>query len=418
MRRRAGAQKSVGAGDAGDWMQLGTAEHSQPRERPEKTRSGARSLHGTCQLSFQASGGEEEITLRYRQTAELRLVFAEPSSSLPTCQAKRHIVFLKTHKTASSSVLNLLHRYGDRNRLIFALPFKHQFDYPSLFHRHSVKGYDSPMRPTYDIICHHMRFKLSEVQKVMPSDSFYFTILRDPATVAESAFSYYRSLSPAFKKAPNFTAFISHPSHYYQQGVTNHHYAHNLLWFDLGYDPDALFTEDLARAVAQTVERTFKLVLLTEHFDESMILLKEELCWELDDVETFKLNMREASRPLEQREVEQLRAWNSLDWYLYSYFNRTFWEKVERFGSEKMDNEVKRLSERRQQLAELCLDSLEPVRPEDIKGDGIEPYQSGEQKILGWDVKTKLSLQDHLRCIQMVTPELQYINLLRGVLTE
>ncbi|XP_075062603.1 galactose-3-O-sulfotransferase 4 [Mixophyes fleayi] len=351
---------------------------------------------------------------RFPQTAELHSVFAVPPSSSRTCQAKRHIVFLKTHKTAGSTILNLLHRYGDKNGLIFALPFKYQFNYPNLFHSRRVKGYSFPIRPQYDILCHHMRFNLPEVRKVMPSDSFYFTILRDPATMAESSFSYYRSVSSAFKKAPNFKAFISHPSHYYRQGERSNQYARNLLWFDLGFNPDAPFTEDLARAGVHAVEGTFKLVLLSEYFDESMIFLKEELCWDLDDVVTFKLNIRGSSRPLEQREVEQLRAWNSLDWYLYSHFNRTFWEKVEHFGRVKMDNEVRRLRERRQQLAEFCLDGLEPVRAEDIKEEAIKPFQFGQEKILGWAVRKNLAPDVRTHCVQMVTPELQYKDLLHA----
>ncbi|XP_075061125.1 galactose-3-O-sulfotransferase 4-like [Mixophyes fleayi] len=349
---------------------------------------------------------------RFPQTAELHSVFAVPPSSSRTCQAKRHIVFLKIHKTAGSTVLNLLHRYGDKNGLIFALPSKAHFNYPNLFHSRSVKGFNSPIRPRYDILCHHMRFNRPEVWKVMPPDSFYFTIIREPAKMAESAFSYYRFMSPAFKKAPNFTAFISHPSHYYKKGERSNQYARNLLWFDLGYKPDVPFTEDLARAGVQAVEMTFNLVLLAEYFDESMIFLKEELCWELDDVVTFKLNIRGASRPLGKREVEQLRAWNALDWYLYSHFNRTFWEKVYHFGKVKMDNEVRKLRERRQQLAEFCLERLEPVRAEDIKEKLLKPYQSGQDKILGWAVRKNLPPYVRIGCVKMVTPELQYMNLL------
>ncbi|XP_075060985.1 galactose-3-O-sulfotransferase 2-like [Mixophyes fleayi] len=321
-------------------------------------------------------------------------------------------MFLKTHKTAGSTILNLLHRYGDRNRLNFALPFRHQFKYPNLFHSRSVKGFIASTRQQYDILCHHMRFHLPEVQKVMPSDSFYFTIIRDPAKMAESAFSYYRFVSSAFKRARQFKAFVSNPSRYYHQRARSNQFARNLLSFDLGYNPDAPFTEALAKAQVREVEKTFNLVLLTENFDESMILLKEELCWELDDVVTFKLNMRGASVPLEQRDVDQLRAWNALDWYLYSHFNRTFWEKVESFGKVKMDNEVRKLRERRQQLSELCLERLVPVGAEDIKEELLKPYQAGQEKILGWAVRKNLPPYVRTDCVKMVTPELQYMELL------
>ena len=43
------------------------------------------------------------------------------------------------------------------------------------------------------------------------------------------------------------------------------------------------------------------LVLIVEYFDESLILLKRELCWELDDVVYFKLNQR--SQEYKQTEI-------------------------------------------------------------------------------------------------------------------
>ncbi|XP_066449878.1 galactose-3-O-sulfotransferase 4 isoform X2 [Eleutherodactylus coqui] len=349
---------------------------------------------------------------RSHQISQLRLMTVEPQPSYRTCRPRRHIMFLKTHKTAGSTILNLLHRYGERNGLFFALPYKYQFNYPSSFHSYRVKGYNASSRPHYDIMCHHMRFNYPEVRKVMPPDTFYFTILRDPATMAESSFSYYRVVSSAFKKAPNFKAFISHPSHYYRQGERSNHYARNPLWFDLGFNSDAPFTETYANAGIRAVEDTFNLVLLAEHFDESMILLKEELCWNLDDVVTFKMNSRETSRTLYREDIQRLRAWSALDWYLYSHFNRTFWNKVEHFGRAKMDNEVRKLKERRQFLAKLCIEGSEPVGAEQIKEEAIKPFQFGQEKILGWPVRNDLPPEVRMRCVRMVTPELQYKDIL------
>ena len=42
--------------------------------------------------------------------------------------------------------------------------------------------------------------------------------------------------------------------------------------------------EDLAEKI--------NLVLIMEYFDESLILLKRELCWDLDDIVYFKFNQR------------------------------------------------------------------------------------------------------------------------------
>lgn len=64
-------------------------------------------------------------------------------------------------------MLSLLHRYGDRHGLRFALPARYQFGYPRLFQASRVKGYHPEgggTQPPFDILCHHMRFNLKEVR--------------------------------------------------------------------------------------------------------------------------------------------------------------------------------------------------------------------------------------------------------------
>ena len=55
------------------------------------------------------------------------------------CHQQENIVFLKTHKTASSTIQNIFFRYGLKNSLRFALPEKgwksHLLGYPSPFQR-------------------------------------------------------------------------------------------------------------------------------------------------------------------------------------------------------------------------------------------------------------------------------------------
>lgn len=90
-----------------------------------------------------------------------------PRLALPSCSPRQRLVFLKTHKSGSSSVLSLLHRYGDRHGLRFALPARYQFGYPRLFEASRVKGYrpqGGGTQPPFHILCHHMRFNLKEVR--------------------------------------------------------------------------------------------------------------------------------------------------------------------------------------------------------------------------------------------------------------
>nr|XP_033781224.1 galactose-3-O-sulfotransferase 4 isoform X2 [Geotrypetes seraphini] len=338
----------------------------------------------------------------------------EVPSDMKTCQPKEHIMFLKTHKTASSTILNILHRYGDHHNLTFALPIRYQFGYPYLFHSRRVKGFSPDRKQNYHILCHHMRFNLLEVNKVMPKDSFFFSIIRDPVTMAESSFTYYKNASPAFKKVPSFEVFVDNPLMYYNPNKMNNHYARNMLSFDFGFDHNAQFNTTYAKRIVSNVERTFQLILFSEYFDESLVLLKEALCWELDDMVAFKLNFRskDSVHTLSPQTVEKLKEWNALDWYLYMHFNRTFWQKVEQFGWERMREEVLQLQKKQQELMKECLQGDKPVEANNIQDDSIRPFQYGQAKILGWVLKPDLDPLVKERCKRIITPELQYKDML------
>uniref|UniRef100_K7G7N8 Galactose-3-O-sulfotransferase 4 n=2 Tax=Pelodiscus sinensis TaxID=13735 RepID=K7G7N8_PELSI len=322
---------------------------------------------------------------------------------------RRHIVFLKTHKTGSSTIVNLLHRFGESHGLRFALPPRYQLGYPQPFQARRVKGY-RPGGPTFDILCHHMRFNLPEVQKVMPPDSFYFSIVRDPGALAESAFSYYRAVAPAFRRAGSLAQFLSAPEHFYDPNERGNHYARNLLWFDFGLAPPAKLGPKAVQEVLAWLERTFPLVLLTEHFDESLVLLREALCWAEADMDAFRHNGRspQAVRPLAPAQAAQLRNWNALDWQLYTHFNRSFWRRVEAFGLDRLRAEVARLQERRRELAGRCLQGGGPVEAAGIPDEHIRPFQFGQAQILGYALRPGLGPTDRQLCTRMVTPELQY----------
>ncbi|NXN22775.1 G3ST2 sulfotransferase, partial [Nycticryphes semicollaris] len=325
---------------------------------------------------------------------------------------RTHLVFLKTHKTGGSSVVNLLHRFGEARGLRFALPHRYQFGYPATFRAERVKGYQ-PGGPPFDIICHHMRFNLTEVQKVMPNDSFYFSIVRDPATLGESAFAYYRAVAPAFRRAPSLAAFLASPGRFYEAGARGNHYARNLQWFDFGL-PSSLGAKEVAAALAG-LERVFALVLLAEHFDESLVLLREALCWPEEAMAAFAHNGRLAGGAprVSPTQAARLRAWNNLDWALYAHLNRSFWRRAEAFGATRLQQEVARLRQHRHDLARRCLRGGGPLPARAIADGRLRPFQPpGRAEILGYALRAGLPPAERERCARLATPELQYKDIL------
>ncbi|NWU19659.1 G3ST4 sulfotransferase, partial [Dyaphorophyia castanea] len=122
---------------------------------------------------------------------------------------------------------------------------------------------------------------------------------------------------------------------------------------------------------------------------------------------------RDSPRSASRWQLRRLRAWNSLDWALYSHLNRSFWRKAEKFGLERLREEVAELRRRRALLAGRCLRGGGPVPPGSIPDGNLRPFQPpGGGRILGFALREGLGPEERRRCQRLAMPELQYKDLL------
>ncbi|KAL7374718.1 hypothetical protein ABVT39_006005 [Epinephelus coioides] len=334
-----------------------------------------------------------------------------------------NVAFLKTHKTASTTMQNLLFRFAERNNLTVALPVQacsHQFCYPRSFTAHFVHPHTLPP----NIITSHMRFNKAELQRLMPNDTIYITILREPGSMFESLFSYYNQYCQSFKRVPNgsLEAFLEEPWRYYRPDEKDSMYARNTLTFDLGGDKDRPATDvAYARAFLAEVERVFSLVMIAEYFDESLVLLRHLLSWDLDDILYVKLNMRTPSskRSLTPGLPSKIRAWNSLDARLYDHFNASLWRQLSALGPACVAREVRLLRRAQERLMRSCFGGRMPLlrSAAQIKNKDLRPWQpSGKVDIVGYDLPVNLSRgfssQAQELCLKLIMPEVQYTRVL------
>lgn len=254
----------------------------------------------------------------------------------------------------------------------------------------------------------------AQVAKVMPPETFYFSILRNPVAMMESIFIYYKSI-PAFHGKRTLDEFLNTSKTHYDGAKPNNHYAHNILAFDFGLNNNVTFeSPDLEKRVSDAIfaiERDFGLILLSEYFDESMILLRHALCWSLHDVASFKLNRRSdrSRHKFSPETADKIMKWNALDWQIYLHFNATFWHKLDTvIGRQQLEKEVSELRALQTQLAGICLKDGGAVEPSKIEDAGLKPFQYGAAVIQGYNLNSDLNNQTREMCERLVLPELQY----------
>ena len=115
--------------------------------------------------------------------------------------------------------------------------------------------------------------------------------------------------------------------------------------FDLGLSNmyKAMSEDDLGEWLVDY----YDLVMITEYFDESLILLKELMNLEFTDIVYLRSNSNKKKKfsedDLSKETKTRLYYRERVDDALYKHANRTLWEKIENFGIEKMKQEVKQL---------------------------------------------------------------------------
>ena len=81
----------------------------------------------------------------------------------------------------------------------------------------------------------------------------------------------------------------------YEDRIGNGGFGRNQMLWDFGLDPKQFENITLIKSKIEEIESTFQLVLLTEKFEESMILLKDLLCWDYKDMTSLKLNAQKST---------------------------------------------------------------------------------------------------------------------------
>ena len=107
----------------------------------------------------------------------------------------------------------------------------------------------------------------------------------------------------------------------------------------------------------------FDYVLLTDYFDESLVLLKEQMGWKMQDIFFMKRfyttdRSRKDSR-LSQRTIDRIFKYNVVDVQLYNFFHQMYKMKARAYGKELLDQKTAEFRRLRLEFENRCFNKPE-----------------------------------------------------------
>lgn len=271
------------------------------------------------------------------------------------CQPVRNVAFVKTHKAGSSTIANILQRYGVTHNLNFALPNTRSHVYA---YNYISKPGETLSREKiiplgagqdYNILFNHAIYNRTAFRSIMPANTSYITILREPFQQFVSAFEYYHvertfavSNADILNDSNPISTYLAQPVKY-ERGVSYFSYIRNKQAEDLGMGRAELFSPAKERAYISQMDQDFSLVMIMEYFDESLLLLKRQLCWDIKDVLYIpkNTNKHKPDRNFSSLDLQRHRNISHLDYSLYTHYLAIFARKLSSQGPDfhqELDN--------------------------------------------------------------------------------
>ena len=257
--------------------------------------------------------------------------------------------------------------------------------------------------------------------ELMPNDTVYVTILRNPISQFESSFSYmtFDKILGMQASEDALAEFFKDPEKILVNYVLTQDLRinsdrlkliQNGMSYDLGLESSNFSNEKKIVEKLEELDDQFHLVMMMEYFEESVVLLKRLLCWELDDVTYFRLKhrahswRRRVTKPLE----EKIRKWSRADVVLYEHFNRTFWNILKHIDRDFWE-EVEMLKTKNNFINNLCVQ-------QDKNEHAIDLPYSAETKTI--HIRHDIPFAVRKMCKRMTWDEIKYLKHLREIQIE
>ena len=288
---------------------------------------------------------------------------------MKSCRERTNFVFIKCMKCATETIGTAFRRFGYIRNLTFVTPVgsKLYLGWPCPFTKYDYR----PLNRSFNIIMEHSIYNKMTMQALMPVDTVYVTMIREPFSHFTSVFNYFSLKKNAgINSSDPITEYLHHIDHY-EQMYKNHVYCipdnfsltKNLMshcvGMPLGFPAGTLnitADDDAVERYIDQLDHDFSLVMIVEYFHESLILFKRIMCWTLKDIIFWTVNVAHSIQTVNSSSEENVKIykkWSTVDYKLYDHFNKTFWQKIRTETSDFFD-EVKHFITIEREVVRFC----------------------------------------------------------------
>lgn len=304
------------------------------------------------------------------------------------CTPKRKIGFLKTRKTASTTVGNILMRYGYYADLNFVLPDSGNHlgdprtDLP--FNIESIEN--TPWHQEflhnglYEMAALHVRWNQTAMNMLLGKEAMFITLLREPVSAFESLFSYYKFENRYGLILEDYIDRLETDPNWKNERFNDYLGLNQQAW-QIGLTRSQINHQRFVKAVILWMDSQFQLVMIMDKLEESLVLLSHLLCLPLALMASLSKNVRVASsrKKLDDRRVSILQKHQAADEALYAFFSDRLQKQIEEYGHLKMALAVSELRRFNKFINDTCVEKMEtkiimdvPILQTVVKKDSLD----------------------------------------------